>query len=99
MAETLIEVINIGSGKRQIGPKETILKDLQKRRPDLEAAITAGVDLSGDALSNTSSTRGWHVSEFEVKFGISLTAEAGVIVSRAGGEASFEVSVKITREH
>ena len=37
------------------------------------------------------------LGEVSAKFGITLTAEAGVIVSKASAGATFEISVKFTR--
>lgn len=98
MTETLIEVKDIATGKRQIGPKETVPKNVEERRADLEAAIAMGVGISGEALAKVPDAEGWNVSALNSKFGVTLTAEAGPIVARAGEGASFEVSVTFTRK-
>ena len=98
MGEVVVEVLNVASDMRQIGPREKLLASIDERRQQLEEAIISGVDISGEALKKVPSTPGWQVSELSVRFGVAVTAEAGAIVTRAGGEASFEVNVTITRE-
>ncbi len=39
----------------------------------------------------------WHVSQLEATFGLTLTTEAGVILGKAGAEASFEVTITVER--
>jgi hypothetical protein len=46
-----------------------------------------------DSAAKLDERHGWRVSSLEAKFGLTLSAEAGVVVSRASAEASFEVTV------
>jgi len=97
MTEVLVEVTDIKSDIRQIGPREKHFINIQERQQQIQEAIAAGINISGEALSKASNSHGWRVSEFAIRFAISLTAEASVIVARVGGEASFEVNVTLTR--
>jgi hypothetical protein len=98
MTDTLIEVTNISTGKRQIGPKEAVLVRIEQKQPEIAAAIAAGVAVSGDALREVPDVPGWAVSELNFHFGVTLTADAGVIVAHAGADASFDVSVTFVRK-
>ena len=49
------------------------------------------------SLQSLTAPEGWRLGEVSASFGITLTAEAGVIVSKASAAATFEVSVKFTR--
>lgn len=63
----------------------------------IEDAIAEGVTLALGAASESRDTETWQVSELEVRFGVKVTADAGVIVSSVGGEASLEVTVRASR--
>jgi hypothetical protein len=97
VAEVLVEVTDITSGIRQIGPREKKFVNIEDRRHELQQAITAGINIADEAVSKASIKGGWHVSELSMKFAITLTAEASIIVSSTSGEASFEVNVTLTR--
>jgi hypothetical protein len=49
------------------------------------------------SLQSLAAPEGWRLGEVSASFGITLTAEAGVIVSKASAGATFEVSVTFTR--
>ena len=50
-----------------------------------------------DSTLKLENAPGWHVSSIQATFGLTLTAEAGVIVSKASAEASFEVTITVER--
>ena len=49
------------------------------------------------SLKSLASPEGWRLGEVSASFGITLTAEAGVIVSKASAGATLQVSVTFTR--
>lgn len=85
------------SGSRQIATKTRTTALLQDRRDDIEAAVREASSIVQSSVAKVEDTAGWHVKSLEAKFGVTLAAEAGVIVSRASAEASFEVTVTIER--
>lgn len=53
--------------------------------------------LAQDSLARVPERGGWSVRSAEVTFGLTLAAEAGVILSKASAEASFEVTLTVER--
>jgi len=93
-----IETVELDSaGTRQISARHRATTPLQHRRSDIEAAIREACEVVQDSTAKLDARQGWRVSSLEAKFGLVLAAEAGVIVSRASAEASFEVTVTIER--
>lgn len=82
---------------RQIGPQDRALQALQDHVDDVRAAVEQMTDLllSTDAAQRP--VTGWRVATLEATFGLTLTAEAGVIVSKASAEASLEVKITVER--
>jgi Trypsin-co-occurring domain 1 len=85
------------SGSRQIRTKTRTAELLQDRRGDIEAAVCEASTIIQDSVTKVQDKGGWRVKSLEAKFGITLSAEAGVILSKASAEASFEVTVTIER--
>lgn len=93
-----VETVEIDSaGTRQISPKRHTTALLLDRRDDIEAAVREACGIVQDSVATVEAKGGWGVKSLEAKFGLTLAAEAGVIVSRASAEASFEVTVTIER--
>jgi hypothetical protein len=93
-----VETVELDSaGTRQIGSRHRTTALLQDRRGDVEAAVREACEVVQDSVTKVDTREGWRVSSVEAKFGLILSAEAGVIVSRATAEASFEVTVTIER--
>ena len=95
--EILVEVQPAGGGGRQIGPEKKLFQSLSERSLDIEAAIKAGSEIAGHAISASEEGAGWGVQSVDLTFGISLAVEAGVVVSKASADASFEVKVTVAR--
>ncbi len=94
-----VEVVELDNdGSRQIAPTERLTAQLSSRRDDIQAAVALAVDIVQNSASTAESKGGWRVSEVEASFGLTLTAEAGVIVSRASAEAAFEVTITVSRD-
>lgn len=97
-AKVRIETVEIdSSGNRQIGARTRTAALLTERRDDIETAVAEASSMIQDSAAKVDEKSGWRVKSLEAKFGLILTAEAGVIISRASAEASFEVTVTIER--
>jgi NTP-dependent ternary system trypsin peptidase co-occuring protein len=59
---------------------------------DIESAVGEACGIVQDSAAKLGERHGWRVSILEAKFGLTLSAEAGVIVSRASAEASLRSS-------
>ena len=93
-----VETVAIdASGNRQISARNRTTQLLRERREDVEAAVHEATVILKDSVAKVEDSGGWRMKSLEAKFGITLTAEAGVLVSRASAEASFEVTVTIER--
>ena len=88
--------VDVAAG-REIGVSKTLAEGLNERQDDIQSAIEAGSGTVAKSLETLPSSQGWKLSEVSASFGITLTAEAGVILSKASAGATFEVSVKFTR--
>jgi hypothetical protein len=92
----LVQAVSLDDS-RHIGFRSSrVAEDLHNRLDDIEHALRSSVGSIAKTLPDLTSPAGWHISEISAAFGITLAAEAGVIVSKASGEATFEVSVSFT---
>jgi len=93
-----VETVELdSSGTRQIRPRGHTTALLRDRADDIEAAVQEAATIVQGSVSKVQDKGGWRTKSVEVKFGLVLTAEAGVILSRASAEASFEVTLTIER--
>ncbi|MDQ0946134.1 hypothetical protein QFZ24_000057 [Streptomyces phaeochromogenes] len=53
--------------------------------------------IAQQSLAQIPERDGWRVASMDVTFGLTLAAEAGVILSKASAEASFEVTLTVER--
>lgn len=86
-----------GGGGRQIGRRSGTTAALADRGPEIEAAVAEASAIAQQSLARVPARDGWRVSTMEVSFGLTLAAEAGVVLSKASAEASFEVTLTIER--
>ncbi|MFD3839808.1 CU044_2847 family protein [Streptomyces sp. NPDC058642] len=63
----------------------------------MREAIQQATVLAQDSLAQVPERHGWAVSSVQVTFGLTLAAEAGVILSKASAEASLEVTLTVER--
>ena len=70
---------------------------LQDRLADMRQAVISGARAVADSLPQIPSAEGWRLDEVTGLFGICLTAEAGVILTKASAAAMFEVTVTFQR--
>jgi hypothetical protein len=93
-----VETVELdAAGTRQISSRQRTTALLRDRRGDIEAAVGEACEIVQDSVAKVEARHGWRVGSLEAKFGLTLGAEAGVIVSKASAEASFEVTVTIER--
>ena len=101
MAEAAVRVETVeldSSGSRQIKPRIHTTALLRDRAGDIESAVQEASAIIQDSVTKVQDKQGWRTKSVEVKFGLVLSAEAGVVLSRASAEASFEVTLTIERE-
>lgn len=91
-----VQVVELDEG-REIGWGSNLARQLGDRAEDLRAAIRAGSATIAESLASVQSPGGWQLTEVSASFGVTLTAEAGVILSRASGAATFDVTVRFER--
>jgi hypothetical protein len=93
----LVQVVPVDEG-REIGWGESTAEQLRNRLEDIRLAVKEGAKAVADSLEGLPDTKGWQLGEVSAKFGVTLTAEAGVILSRASAGATFEVTVFFKRD-
>ena len=92
----LVQVVDVRGG-REIGWGGNLAEQLGDRADDVRAAIAAGARTVADSLVELPGARGWTLDQVEASFGVTLAAEAGVLLSKASAEATFEVTVAFKR--
>jgi hypothetical protein len=98
-ARVLVETVQFdSSGGRQIGSRTRTTSLLKDRRADIEAAVSEATGIIQDSAAKVENKAGWKVTSIEARFGLTLAAEAGVILSRMSAEASIEVTITIEHD-
>lgn len=93
-----VETVELdASGTRQIRQRGRTTALLRDRASDIESAVQEASAIVQESVAKVQDKDGWRTKSVEVKFGLVLTAEAGVVLSRASAEASFEVTLTIER--
>jgi Trypsin-co-occurring domain 1 len=94
--QVLIQVVSVDG--RQIGWGANVTERLDKRIDDVKDAIVKGSSTVAASLGSLASPKGWKLDEVTASFGVTLTAQAGVLLTAAAsGQATFEVSVSFKR--
>jgi NTP-dependent ternary system trypsin peptidase co-occuring protein len=94
-----VEVIPIDpGGYRQIAPDRLATELLRSRADDIKAAIQEATAIICGGIDGATPKEGWQLTGLEATFGLTLTAESGVIVAKASAEASFEVKLILERK-
>jgi Trypsin-co-occurring domain 1 len=73
-------------------------RGIRDRLADVHEAIVSGAQAVADSLGGLPSAEGWRLHEVAGSFGISLTAEGGVILTKAAVAATFEITVTFQRK-
>lgn len=96
--EVRVETVAIdAAGSRQIGSRTRTSDLLTERAAEVQEAIAQASALAQESLAQAPRRDGWSIASAEVTFGLTLGAEAGVILSKASAEASFEVTLTVER--
>ncbi|MHA4818957.1 CU044_2847 family protein [Streptomyces aculeolatus] len=97
-SQVRVETVSLDAGgDRQIGRRTRSTAALEQRGDEIEEAIVQASAIAQQSLARVPARDGWRVSAMEVTFGVTLAAEAGVILSKASAEASFEVTLTVER--
>jgi hypothetical protein len=92
-----VQVVSVKGG-RQISWRDNPAEQLADRSEDIRLAIAVGAKSVADSLPGLPGAQGWKMGEVSASFGVTLAAEAGVILSKASAGATFEVMVTYQRE-
>jgi hypothetical protein len=95
-SQVYVQVIELEPG-REIGWGSSVAQQLRARVGDIEGGIVAASETIAASLGSLASVEGWELNEVSASFGVTLTAEAGVILTAASAGASFEVSLCFKR--
>lgn len=94
-----VETIDLDAwGARQMGTRSRASAPLRDRAGEIEEAIVQASAVAQESLARVPRREGWAVTSMEVVFGLTLAAEAGVILSKAFAEASFELTLTLERD-
>jgi hypothetical protein len=94
--EIVVQVIDITTG-REIAWGGNVVEKLSDRLKDVQTAIVAGVHAVSQGLDRLPTPTDWQLAELSASFGVTLAAAAGVVLSKASAEATFEVTVTFKR--
>lgn len=100
MPEPIVKVETVDLdhlGARQIGTRSRSTASLNERSDEIEEAILQASSMIQKAAAKAADSGDWRVTTLEATFGLTLALEAGVVVSKASAEASFEVTVTVER--
>ncbi|MEU8663820.1 CU044_2847 family protein [Actinoplanes philippinensis] len=92
----VVQVVDVADG-REISWNNGLVERLKDRAADVRSAIVAGAQAINADVNELPTADGWRIKELSATFGITLSAEAGVVLSRASAESTFEVTVTIER--
>jgi Trypsin-co-occurring domain 1 len=95
-SQVYVQVVELDPG-REIGWGSSVAQQLRDRAADIERGIVAASETIAASLGSLASVDGWELAEVSASFGVTLTAEAGVIVSKASAGATFDVSFGFKR--
>jgi hypothetical protein len=91
--KVLVQVVELSQG-REIRQLSNVAELLQSRTKDIQQAIVTGSQTVAGSLGSLTGVAGWSLGEVTASFGVTLAAEAGVILSKASAGATFDVTVK-----
>lgn len=91
----LVEVHEISkSGRTRVSGGSKVV---EKTMEQVDAAVTAASKVAGRAAKQFGKMDG-RPDEVQIKLGIKLTAEAGVLFAKAASEGNFEITLTWKRE-
>lgn len=71
--------------------KDGVASDLEKKFEDIMSVIKETAESAHEGMKQIKDAA--RPDEYQIKFGLKLSASAGVILAKAGSEASFEVTL------
>jgi hypothetical protein len=95
--EVLIQVVPGAAAGREIGWGTNIAERLESRLDDIRRAMTSGATAVAESLGSLPSAQDWRLDNVSTSFGITLTAEAGALLSKASAGATFDVTITYKR--
>jgi hypothetical protein len=96
-AQILVQVVPEVAVGREISWGSSAAERLEERLDDVRRAIEAGASAVSKSLGALPAATNWRLEEVSATFGVTLTAEAGVLLSKASAGATFEIAVKYER--
>lgn len=96
--EVLVQVLPV-DGSREIGWGSNRVAVFRDRLGDVREAVVSGAQAVAGSLPGLPSAEGWQLHEVTGSFGISLTAEGGVILTKATAGMTFEITVTFQHTH
>lgn len=91
-----VSVVDMRGG-REIGWTGPRLERFRDRIADVRAAVVSAGEALIAGVAELPCGDRWVPDEVTATFGVTLTAQSGVVLSRVAGEGSFEVSVTYRR--
>jgi hypothetical protein len=82
---------------REAAWSDGLVEKLKDRAEEIRTAIIAGATAVAVDLDSLAKTSQWQADQLTIAFGLSLTAESGVVVTKAALETTFDVSVSFRR--
>jgi hypothetical protein len=92
-----VQVVEVEDG-REISWGPNLAEQLENRSEDVRRAIAVGAKTVADSLGELAAAQNWRLGAVSASFGVTLTAEAGAILSKASAGATFEVTVTYQRD-
>jgi hypothetical protein len=89
--EVLIQVVS--SDGREIGFGEGLAERLRDRQQDVNAGVETAAQMVASSITSLPRPANWRVGEVSASFGVTLTAGAGVLISKVEAGATFEITL------
>lgn len=94
--EILIQVVS--EDGREIAFGRNKAERLDDRADDIRAGMESAARMVTDSITALPQPEHWSLGEVTASFGITLTAEAGVLISKVAAGATFEVTLTFKRD-
>jgi Trypsin-co-occurring domain 1 len=94
----LIEIDGKAGGSQERVTRGGVDTNVGKAAQSFEQALDRVVPVAAAAFSRLKQGLTTPASEVEIKFGLKMTAEAGVVIASVGGEVNFEVTLTWKQE-
>lgn len=96
-SEVLVQVVSDIDSGREIGSTVNFAERFEARLDDIREAIQAAAAAVARSLPGLHAADGWEVGEVSASFGVTRTAEAGVLITKTSAAATFDVTVKMQK--